>query len=142
MDKTQIVAFAAVISAGVSGIILLISKYIERVNQLLTKRTEILLNYRLDAFSNYIKEASEFVYSSAEDGEYYLKYLKAYYTAKLVASQEAIIALENVSRIVSELRSESDRRKKSSIMIEKWSPAFELAREALRKDIEKLMSIK
>ncbi|ALS09931.1 hypothetical protein ABE82_26310 (plasmid) [Paenibacillus peoriae] len=90
---TVITATAAIIST-------LYSKFIETRSLEL----DILLRRRIDLYEKFITTASNYVYVSGGDGVEYQEYLKAYNSARLIASKNTQEALKKVSISTNKLR--------------------------------------
>jgi len=129
--------YAFVIISVAGMVIPLFSKIFENRHQRRLKTLEIILNRKLDSYKDYIKSTAEFGYLAAKDSDEYNEYLKAYYTAKLVAPAEVKDAMEKVAFQANALRCAG-----SFEVIEgadkPWQEAVDKAAEQMAKEIEKL----
>lgn len=118
-------------------VIPLISKIIENRNQRRLKTLEVILNHKLDAYGNYIKNATHFAYMSPKDGVDYNEYLKALQVVRLVAGPEVQDALKKVALTANAIRAAEGFQSVSGLETS-WKEAIDKVCEAMAKEIEKL----
>jgi hypothetical protein len=115
----------------------LISKIYENRHQRHLKTLEVILNRKLDAYSDYIKLAAQFSYVSGKDGTDYNEYLKAYQVVKLMAGPKVQDALGKVALTANALRAAEGFGVVSGLE-GSWQEAMDEVSGEMLKEIEKL----
>lgn len=121
--------------AAIAGPI--ISKFIENRHQIHLKTLEVILNRKLDAYSEYIKLAAQFAYISGKDGADYNEYLKAYQVVRLIASEKVQDALKKVAITANRLRTVGGIDHSWELETN-WHDAIDEVCKEMLKDIQKL----
>jgi hypothetical protein len=118
-------------------VIPLVSKIIENRHQRRLKTLEVILNRKLDAYSEYVRLAAQFAYISGKDGVGYNEYLKADQVVRLIASEKVQEALDKVAISANRLRATGGTEHSSELSTNWHSAMGEVCKEMFR-DIEKL----
>ncbi|MEX1029975.1 MAG: hypothetical protein WDZ91_08010 [Paenibacillaceae bacterium] len=137
-NLTQIIA---ILIAGITSLAAIfsavLSKKIETKSQRENLELDILLRKRIDIYEKFITTASNYVYVSGRDGQDYQDYLKAFNSARLVASKKTQEALKKVSVSTNKLRTLENIDKSIYVQTE-WYDCFEAVCTEMNIDIAKL----
>jgi hypothetical protein len=127
-----------VLFIALAGMVIpLISRIVENRHQKRLKMLEVMLNRKLDSYSDYIKSTAEFGYMAPKDSSEYNEYLKAYYMARLVATPEVKDAMGKVAFEANKLRAAGGFGAVSGLE-KSWQDAVDKTSEEMAKEIEKL----